>query len=92
MVTSRNRKRPELSLAERLLRFAEEAREAARLIVPSREQEILLAKARKAESIASAVDGWRGVRAARRRAGGDIPSGLAAPAGTRQQTRPVLTR
>ena len=57
MVIPRNGARPRTSLEERLLRFAEEARTAAGLIVPGREQDELLRKARKAETLANAADG-----------------------------------
>ena len=50
MVSPRNRERP--ALEERLLKFAEEARTAATLVVPSREQDELLRKARTAEMLA----------------------------------------
>lgn len=40
MVSPRNRERP--ALEERLLKFAEEARTAATLVAPSREQDELL--------------------------------------------------
>ena len=52
---SRNRNRPTTSLEERLLKFAEEAREAASRAKPGREQEALLQKARKAEATAEAA-------------------------------------
>jgi hypothetical protein len=50
------RKRPTTSLEQRLLKFAEEARTAAKLITPSREQDELLRKAQRAETMASAAD------------------------------------
>jgi hypothetical protein len=45
MVIPRNRKRPGTSFEERLLKFAEEARAAAKLIAASPEQEQVLRKA-----------------------------------------------
>jgi len=54
MVIPRNRQRT--SLEDRLLEFAKEARTAAALVVPGREQDELLRKARKAEMLASATD------------------------------------
>jgi len=50
MVMPRNRQRT--SLEDRLLEFAKEARTAATLVVPGREQDELLRKARKAEMLA----------------------------------------
>lgn len=55
MVMPRNRKRPATSFEDRLLRFAEEARAAAKLVLASPEQEQLLRKARKAEALAAAT-------------------------------------
>ena len=52
----RNHSRPTGSLEDRLLEFAKEARTAATLVVPGREQDELLRKARKAEMLASATD------------------------------------
>jgi hypothetical protein len=52
MVIPRNRKRPGTSFEERLLKFAEEARAAAKLIAASPEQEQLLRKAVKAKALA----------------------------------------
>ena len=54
MVIPRNRQRT--SLEDQLLEFAKEARTAAALVVPGREQDELLRKARKAEMLASATD------------------------------------
>jgi len=54
MVSPRNRQRT--SLEDRLLEFAEEARTAASLVVPGREQDELLRRARNAEMLASATD------------------------------------
>ena len=51
----RNRCRPSASLEARLLRFAEEARAAANFIAPGPEQDQLLRKAVKAETLASAA-------------------------------------
>jgi hypothetical protein len=56
MVISRNRTRPAASFEERLLKFAQEARAAAKLVAASPEQEQLLRKARKAEALANATD------------------------------------
>jgi len=70
MLISHNRVRPASSLEERLLKFAEEARAAANLVVPGREHDQLLRKALKAESLASRcrpagrVIALRGVRTA----------------------------
>ncbi len=44
------------SLEERLRKFAEEARAAAKLITPGPEQDLLLRKAFKAETLADAAD------------------------------------
>jgi hypothetical protein len=54
-VMSRNRNRPTTSLQERLRKFAEEARAAASRAKPGREQDVLLQKARKAETTADAA-------------------------------------
>jgi hypothetical protein len=51
-----DRARPLSSLEERLLKFAENARAAAKLVTPSREQDELLNKAQRAEALASAAD------------------------------------
>ena len=56
MSSLRNRKRLTLSLEERLLKLAEDARAAAKLLVPGREQDELLRKAQSAETLASAAD------------------------------------
>ena len=56
MVMPRNRNRPATSFEDRLLKFAEEARAAAKLVTASPEQEQLLRKARKAEALAAAAD------------------------------------
>ena len=56
MSSFRTRARPPSSLEERLLKFAEDARAAAKLLVPSREQDELLSKAQKGETLASATD------------------------------------
>jgi len=56
MLASRNRKRPAPSFEERLLKFAEEARAAAKIIAASSEQEKLLRKALKAEALANAAE------------------------------------
>jgi hypothetical protein len=59
MVVLRNRKRPSTSLAQRFLKFAEEARAAATLIASSPEREQLLRKALKAEALANAAEQLR---------------------------------
>jgi hypothetical protein len=56
MLSTRKRERPATSLEERLLKFAEEARAAAKLITPGPEQDLLMRKARKAETLANATD------------------------------------
>lgn len=56
MVGPRNRVRPTASLEERLLKFAEEARAAAEFVAPGPEQELLLRKAAKAETLAGATE------------------------------------
>lgn len=56
MVIQRNRSRPLASFEDRLLKFAEEARAAAKLITASPEQDRLLRKALKAEALADAAD------------------------------------
>jgi hypothetical protein len=56
MVIPRNRKRPAPSLEERLLRFAEEARAAAKLITHGPERDLLMRKALKAEALASTTE------------------------------------
>ena len=52
----RNRSRSAASLEARLLKSAEEARAAANFIAPGPEQDQLLRKALKAETLASAAD------------------------------------
>ena len=54
MSSLQDRARPAPSLEERLLKFAEDARTAAKLIAPSREEDELLSKAQRAETLASA--------------------------------------
>jgi len=56
MSSLRNHARPASSLKERLLKFAEDARAAAQLLTPSREQDELLSKAQRAETLASAAN------------------------------------
>jgi hypothetical protein len=56
MVIQRNRSRPLTSFEDRLLKFAEEARAAAKLMTASPEQDRLLRKALKAEALADAAD------------------------------------
>jgi hypothetical protein len=52
----RHRSRPAASLEARLLKFAEEARAAANFIAPGPEQDQLLRKAIKAETLARAAE------------------------------------
>ena len=56
MSSLRSRARPASSLEERLLKFAEDARAAAQLLTPSREQDELLSNAQRAETLASAAN------------------------------------
>ena len=56
MVIPRNFVRPTASLEGRLLKFAKEAREAAKFIAPGPEQDLLLRKALKAETMVSDSD------------------------------------
>ena len=56
VVIKRNRSRPSVSLEARLLRFAEEARAAANFIAPGPQQDQLLSKAIRAETLARAAD------------------------------------
>jgi hypothetical protein len=54
--TMRKRSRSASSLKKRLLKFAEEVRAAAKFIAPGPEQDQLLRKALKAETLANTVD------------------------------------
>jgi hypothetical protein len=56
VVIKRNRTRQAASLEARLLEFAKKARTAASLITPGPEQDLLLRKALKAETLASSAD------------------------------------
>ncbi|WP_375786597.1 hypothetical protein ACE10Z_02910 [Bradyrhizobium sp. Pha-3] len=47
----RNRSRPSGSFEDRLQRFAEDSREAARKLPPGRERETLMKKARQTEAV-----------------------------------------
>lgn len=55
MVVRRNRAHPAGSLKERLLKFAEEARAAAKFIAAGPERDSLMKKAVKAEELAHAA-------------------------------------
>jgi hypothetical protein len=57
MTKKRNRKRPLLSLQERLAKFAEDARAAAKELPAGAERHELLAKARDGETAAK-MDRW----------------------------------
>jgi hypothetical protein len=57
MTTKRNRQRPELSLQERLQKFARDARATAKSLPPSAERSEQLAKARDSEA-AARIDLW----------------------------------
>ena len=59
MPTMRKRSRSASSLKKRLLKFAEEVRAAAKFIAPGPEQDQLLRKALKAETLANTVVGRR---------------------------------
>ena len=50
MIRKRNRKRPLLSLQERLSKFAQDARAAAKMLPPGVERHDLLLKARQSEA------------------------------------------
>jgi len=56
MSSLQSRTRAASSLEDRLLKFAEDARAAAQLLAPSREQDELLSKAQRAEKLANAAD------------------------------------
>jgi hypothetical protein len=57
MTKKRNRKRPMLSFQERLNKFAEDARAAARTLPPGVERHELLLKARQGEAAAN-IERW----------------------------------
>jgi len=57
MTRKRNRKRPLLSFQERLIKFAQDARAAARKLPAGAERHELLAKARDGEAAAK-IDSW----------------------------------
>jgi hypothetical protein len=57
MTRKRNRKRPLLSFQERLKKFAQDARAAARKLPAGAERHELLAKARDGEAAAK-IDSW----------------------------------
>jgi hypothetical protein len=57
MIKKRNRKRPTLSFQERLNKFAEDARAAARTLPPGAERHELLLKARQGEAAAN-IERW----------------------------------
>jgi hypothetical protein len=57
MIRKRNRKRPLLSLQERLSNFARDARTAAKALPPGTERYELLLKARQGEAAAN-IDRW----------------------------------
>lgn len=56
MALERKPVRPATSLEERLRKFAEEARAAAKFIAPGPERDLLLRQAFKAETLADAAD------------------------------------
>ncbi|HWZ39177.1 MAG TPA: hypothetical protein VNY08_12845 [Bradyrhizobium sp.] len=57
MTRKRNRKRPELSFQDRLNKFTQEARAAAKKLPPGAERSDLLQKARESEAAAK-LDRW----------------------------------
>ena len=57
MIKKRNRKRPMLSFQERLNKFTQEARAAARTLPPGAERHELMLKARQGEAAAT-IDRW----------------------------------
>jgi len=57
MIRKRNRKRPMLSFQERLSKFAQDARAAARTLPPGAQRHELLLKARQGEAAAN-IDRW----------------------------------
>ncbi len=57
MIKKRNRKRPPLSFQERLSKFAQDARAAARILPPGIERHDLLLKARQSEAALN-IDRW----------------------------------
>jgi hypothetical protein len=57
MIKKRNRTRPMLSFQERLNKFAEDARAAAKTLPPGAERHELLLKARQGEAAAN-IERW----------------------------------
>jgi hypothetical protein len=57
MIRKRNRKRPLLSFQQRLNKFAQEARAAAKSLPPGAERHELMLKARQGEAAAN-IDRW----------------------------------
>jgi DNA transposition AAA+ family ATPase len=57
MIRKRNRTRPLLSLQERLSKYAQDARAAAKALPPGAERHDLLLKARQGEAAAN-IDRW----------------------------------
>ena len=57
MIKKRNRKRPLLSLQERLSKFAQDARAASRMVPAGVERHELLLKARQSEAALN-IDRW----------------------------------
>jgi hypothetical protein len=57
MIRKRNRKRPLLTFQERLNKFAQEARAAAKVLPPGAERHELLLRARQGEAAAN-IDRW----------------------------------
>jgi hypothetical protein len=57
MTRKRNRKRPELSFQDRLNKFTQEARAAAKKLPPGAERSDLMQKARESEAAAK-IDRW----------------------------------
>jgi hypothetical protein len=57
MIMKRNRKRPQLSLQERLSKFAQDIRAAANALPPGPERDDLLLKARQGEA-ATNLERW----------------------------------
>jgi hypothetical protein len=51
MIKKRNRSRPVGSFEDRLQKFADEARKAARLMPPGRERDALMKKVRQTENV-----------------------------------------
>ena len=57
MTTKRNRRRPSLSLQERLSKFAQDARAAAKALPSGAERDELMLKARQGDAAAN-IDRW----------------------------------